>query len=328
VRVAAIATLITGLAFTVVLVVYFGADAVLAALKAAGFAGLIAISLMHLVATALMGLAWWLLVSGQAPARPWLFIWARLVRDSGSEILPLSQVGGYVLGARALILHGVGGALTAASTVVDVTLELCGQIVFTALGIGLLLLFRPGTTLAEPLLLGLAFAVVVVAAFVVVQRRGAHLLERWTLRLAGRRLGAIAQGAEAMRAALHDIYRRRGRLWACFLLHLLAWLWTAAEAWLALRLMKAPLGIGPVLAIESLLYAIRSAAFIVPNALGVQEGAYVMLGAIFGLMPETALGLSLLKRGRDLMLGVPALLAWQVFESRRLVRRPLDESGG
>ena len=34
----------------------------------------------------------------------WVAMWGRLVRDSGSEALPLSQVGGYVLGARALAL--------------------------------------------------------------------------------------------------------------------------------------------------------------------------------------------------------------------------------
>jgi len=328
VRGAALGAMLAGLVLTVALVAYFGAEAVVGALREAGLVGLAAISLMHLVATSLMGLAWWLLVSRQAPARLWLFIGSRLLRDSASEVLPLSQVGGYVVGARALVLHGVGGALAAASTLVDVTLELCGQIAFTALGIGLLIWFRPSTTLAEPLLLGLAFAVVVVAAFVAVQRRGAHLLERLTARLAGRWVTAIAAGAGSAQTVIHEIHRHRGALWASFLLHLLAWLWTSTEAWLALRLMGAPLGIAAVLAIESLLYAIRSIAFIVPNALGVQEGAYVMLGAMFGLAPEMALGLSLLKRGRDLVLGVPALLVWQVLESRRLLERRLDEPRG
>ncbi len=47
----------------------------------------------------------------------------------------------------------------------------------------------------------------------------------------------------------------------------------------------ATLDFAAVLVIESLLYAIRSVAFFVPNAIGVQEGAYVMLGAGFGLAP-------------------------------------------
>jgi hypothetical protein len=72
----------------------------------------------------------------------------------------------------------------------------------------------------------------------------------------------------------------------------------AAEVWLALRFIGAPLGFGAALVIESLLYAIRSVAFAVPNAVGVPEGAYILLGASFGLTLEIGLAL-LLKRARD-----------------------------
>jgi hypothetical protein len=59
---------------------------------------------------------------------------------------------------------------------------------------------------------------------------------------------------------------------------------------------------------------VRSVAFMVPMAAGVQEGGYLVVGAAFGLPPDQALALSLLKRGRDLALGVPALIGWQVME--------------
>ncbi len=73
--------------------------------------------------------------------------------------------------------------------------------------------------------------------------------------------------------------------------------------------------------IESLVYAVRSVAFAIPNAVGVQEGAYVLIGAGFGLSPEMAIALSLLKRGRDLAIGLPALGVWQIVEGGRLWRR-------
>jgi hypothetical protein len=76
-----------------------------------------------------------------------------------------------------------------------------------------------------------------------------------------------------------------------------------------------------VLVIESLLYAIRTVAFAIPNAVGVQEGAYILLGGAFGLTPEMALALSLLKRARDLTIGLPALGAWQAIEGGRAWRR-------
>jgi len=66
---------------------------------------------------------------------------------------------------------------------------------------------------------------------------------------------------------------------------------------------------------------VRSMAFMVPQALGVQEGGYIMMGAMFGVPAEAALALSLVRRARDLTIGVPVLLLWQIMEGRRLTRR-------
>jgi len=96
---------------------------------------------------------------------------------------------------------------------------------------------------------------------------------------------------------------------------------SAIEIWIALRLAGTPLAFSAVIVIESLLYAIRTVAFAIPNAVGVQEGAYIVLGAAFGLTPEMALALSLLKRARDLAIGLPALGVWQAVEGGRLWRR-------
>ena len=91
-------------------------------------------------------------------------------------------------------------------------------------------------------------------------------------------------------------------------------------AWVILTLIGHPLPFLSVVAIESLLFAIRNAAFMVPGGLGVQEGAYALIGPLFGLPAEVALALSLLKRGRDLTVGIPALLTWQFVESRRRLK--------
>ena len=113
---------------------------------------------------------------------------------------------------------------------------------------------------------------------------------------------------------IHEIYRRPSGLWSAGFLHFFMWVASGVEAWIALRLMGANLGIGSVIAIESFLYAVRSIAFLVPSAFGIQEGVYVLLGIWFGFGPEVALALSLLKRARDLVIGVPALLTWQILE--------------
>jgi putative membrane protein len=253
--------------------------------------------------------------------RHWVPVWGRLVRDAGSELLPLSQVGGYVLGARAVSLTGVAGTMATASTIVDVTLELFGQLAFTALGLSCLIRLEPGAANAAPIAVGLLVAGLLAAGFLIVQRRGFDLFERFARVLGRGWADKTAAGAAALHAALTAVYRRRARVVSSFVLHLACWIASTLEAWVALRFAGASLDFTTVLVIESMLYAARSVAFAVPNAVGVQEGAYILLGASFGLTPETALALSLLKRARDLIIGLPALAAWQLLESGRLWRR-------
>ena len=123
-----------------------------------------------------------------------------------------------------------------------------------------------------------------------------NLTKRW--------LVDVAAYTRSVKHEIDATYRYRPGLKRGLSLHLLAWIGNGGEAWVALHFMGVPLSLAAVLAIESLLYAIRSLAFLVPNAAGVQEGAYVMLGGLFGLPPDTALALSLLKRARDLAIGI------------------------
>ena len=307
-----------GLALIGVLVGYFGADAVIRSLIAIGWAGFATICLIHLVLIAVMGMAWWALLPG---TRLWISIWGRLVRDAASEVLPLSQVGGYVLGARSIALTGVPGTSAAASTIVDVSLEFIAQIAFTGLALAWLIRLWPEAPVALPVATGLAAAAILAAGLLVAQRRGFGSIDRVAGILGRDWLEKTAIGAAALHAAIGEIYRRRCRLCASFILHLFCWIAATVEIWLALRLAGTPLDFGVVLVIEGLLYAVRSVAFAIPNAVGVQEGAYIMLGASFGLTPDMALALSLLKRARDLALGLPVLGVCQLLEGRRLWRR-------
>jgi putative membrane protein len=309
---------IAGLTLIGALVAHFGISAVTRSLVAFGWTGFMTVCVIHLALIAVMGIAWGALLPG---TRAWIPIWGRLVRDSGSEVLPLSQVGGYVLGARAVALAGVSGTAATASTIVDVTLELFSQLAYTALSLSCLLYLKPDAAVVTPVAIGLTVAGTLAVAFLGVQRRGFDLLDRFA-RVLGRGWAyKTTAGAATLHFALSDIYRGQAKVWASFLLHLLCWIASTLEAWIALRVAASPLSFLTVLVIESLLYAARSVAFAVPNAVGVQEGAYILLGASFGLTPEMALALSLLKRARDLTIGVPTLAAWQLLESGRLWRR-------
>jgi glycosyltransferase 2 family protein len=314
-----------GVAAMAVLVGIFGAGAVLRSLAAVGAGGFAAICAIHLVVTALMGIAWRTLLPG---GRFWVAIWGRLVRDSASEVLPLSQVGGYVVGARAVALAGVPGTVAAASTIVDVTLEFLAQLAYTALGLAWLIHLQPEAAAVGPLMVGLAVGLAAGAAFVLVQRRGFFLFDLIARALGQGWASKTAAGAAALHAALGEIYQHRSGLIASSMLHLVCWVASAAEVWLALHLAGQPLPFVTVVAIESLICAARTAAFVVPNAVGVQEAAYVVLGATVGVTPDMALALSLLKRARDIAIGLPTLGAWQAVEGGRIARRGAAAGAG
>jgi putative membrane protein len=318
-RIVTIIAALAGLLLGTSIVAYYGFSEVIRALLAVGWGGFAAICAFHLALYGLLGLAWRVIVPSPA-ASAWTFVWGRLIRDSGSEVLPLSQLGGFVMGARAATIVGLPAPMAFASTIVVVTLEVIAQIAYTALGIALLARQTPESNIFYPLVIGLALAAIATVGFIVVQHRGLALIERLAKRSASRLLPrAIARGA-SVQSLIHAIYGHPRGLSLGLALHLVGWIGNGMEAYLALHFMGIPIGLGPVLAIESLLYAVRSAAFAVPNAVGVQEGAYIILGGLFGLAPEIMLALSLLKRARDVIIGVPSLLAWQALESGHLWR--------
>lgn len=308
------ALLLLGLGYTAFLILRPGTvETVAGALNALGWSGFLLFGALRVGVITLMGFAWWIIVPG--PAKPTLhsFVWARWLRDSVAEILPFSQLGGFVSGARAAAISGLPGPMAAASTIVDVTLELAAQLLFTALGLFVLIDTHPGSALTVPLFGWICAMAVATVAFIFIQRRGIALSERIRAGIF-RDWVRAGQTIEALQTSMIELYARPWTLGRGVAYHALCWIAMVAEAWLALHLMGSKSNVVAVLGIESLLYAARSAAFFVPNALGVQEGAYLMLGGIFGVAPDLLLTLSLLKRARDLALGIPALFSWEAAE--------------
>jgi putative membrane protein len=320
-RILAILAAIAGIILGTCVVGYYGFGAVTGALLTIGWGGFAIVCLYHLVLFGLLGLSWWVIVPKHPVTKPWIFVLSRAIRDAGSDVLPLSQIGGFVMGARAATLLGLAGAVAIATTVVDVTVEMLAQLGYTGLGLGLLLYARPGTKLAYGVAAAIVVTLAAAIAFIVAQRRALGLFEGFARRIAHRSLPAATARMQPVQDAIHACYERPAGLAQGSALHVVGWIANGIEAWIALALMGVPVSLAAVLTIESLLYAARSAAFFVPNAVGVQEGVYVMLGSLYGLPPETMLALSLLKRARDIIIGVPVLLLWQGLEGGRLWKR-------
>jgi len=151
------------------------------------------------------------------------------------------------------------------------------------------------------------------AAFIIVQRRGTALAEK----LAARLLPAAVRHTEAFSQALRAFYDKPLRLTLSSSLHLVGWLMSGVWIWLILRLVGMPVNVFSAVAIEALLGALRSATVFIPSSIGVQEAGYAALAPVFGMGPEIGLAVSLLKRARDVAVGVPVLLIWQAMEGKR-----------
>jgi putative membrane protein len=309
---------LAGLLLGTALIGWFGFGRVIAGVQRVGWQDFALIVGWQLVLFVVLGLAWDAIVPARESRRPWVFVWGRMVRDASANCLPFSQVGGFVFGARAATLHGVSWSLATASTVVDVTAEFLAQLAFTAIGLGILLARAPGSSLAVPLEVGLGLAVAAGVVLIWLQQAAAPLFASLGRRIAGRWFEDAQDRVQVLQAELSLIYGHTARLAVGFTGHLIGWIGTGVAGWIAYRALGVPIHFDDALAIEALLAAAAAVAFLVPVNAGVQEAGYAGLGAIFGVPPELSLGVSLIRRARDVAVGVPILLIWQFFEVRRL----------
>jgi len=305
---------VLGAAILIVLTVYAGAGAVVHALAALRFAGLAAIALLHLPVVALLGLAWWQIGHDLPGATRRKFAWARLVRDAAAEVLPFSQIGGFVLGVRALHLGGVRAIRGALSMSVDLVMELWAKLPYFLAGLIALFAVAPNSHLIRALPIALCLTALVVAIPFLFRARLRQALEVSALAIA-RRWPSL-DSRDEVNAFFDRIFAEKQRLAAAFAIHLACWFIGAAETWVIFALMGMPVSPAEALAIDSLVVGLRTFGFLVPAAAGVQEASYVLVCALFGLPAATAVAVSLIRRARDLAIGVPTLAAWQYLETQ------------
>ena len=310
---------VIGLAVSIALVAWYGFDGVVAAVASAGWGGFGLIIAWQMALFGVLGLAWDVILPSETLRRRlWVPVWGRMVRDCSANILPFSQVGGFIFGARAVTLHGIAWPVATASTVVDVTAEFLAELAFVAIGLGVLLARAPSSEMAIPVEVGLGLAVCATFAFIWLQRGAAPLFSRIGRRIAGRWFSNAKETLEVVQAEFSLIYGHTLRLAVCFCVHLAGWMGTGIAGWIAYRVIGVPIHFDDALAIEALLAGLAALGFLVPVNAGIQEAGYAGLGAVFGVPPELSLAVSLIRRARDVAIGVPILLIWQALEARRL----------
>jgi putative membrane protein len=291
-----------------------GVGDVLVLLSGAGW-GLVVAALLHIVPMALNARAWQLLFTVVPKPGFGVVCGAVWIRESVNGLLPVARIGGEIASYRLLTGRGIGGVSVAASLIVDMTICVVTQALVSALGVALMLATDAGASLVREIAGGLLLLSVVGLAFLWAQRGRAlgGVARRLDRLVAGRFRGALAYSNRLDRA-LRVVYQRSRAVLACALWQALAWIAGALEIWAALYFLGHPSDALTALVLELAIQAVSSVAFVVPGALGVQEGAFVIVGRALGLDVSTALALAAARRLRDAVIFFPGLMLWQWTE--------------
>lgn len=306
-----------GIGLLLFLIFQQGVGELLGAFASVGWA-LVAVVLYRLLPLSVHTLGWYMLLPqphGQSPGGLFRMRW---ICEAVNTLLPVAQVGGELVRARLLARTGMRRAVAAASVAADFTLGLLSQLVFTFTGIALLLDRTGAAGLVTQFALVTAVATLLILAFFYLQHRGLFSggMKLMGLVVRSAQWSALVGSAESLDRALRDLYRDRAAVARSAFVRLGAWLLGTGETWIALQLLGVPASFTDALIIESLGYAARSLGFLVPGALGIMEGAIMLVGTLLGITPANALALSLIKRVRELAIGAPALLLWARQEAR------------
>ena len=311
-----------GAALFTLLLIREGAPQVGKAIASAGWAILAVIAFHLCVPVFLDALAWWVLFpkNDRPPLRK--IFGMRWIGESVSTLVPSAAVGGDIVRARLAAIKGAPLPVAAGTVLVDLTLGVFTQAAFTILGVALLVQATGQKNLVGPTIIGTLIGVAAVGGFYFVQRLGMfRFLARMIAKLANSpEWQSLVQSGETLDQTIRTLYARRRGVIACCAWTMLSLILNSGEIWIALRALNLNATVLNAIILQSTVLTVRNVGFAVPSGLGVQEGGYVLIGSLLGIDGTNALALSLIARVRELALGVPGLLTWQLIEGRRLLR--------
>ncbi len=313
----AILTLLIGLGAVGVFVWTTGPDKIVGDLVEASW-WIAVVAAMHLVYMAIITEGWRALLEPHAgddtPAFRRLFLY-RWIADGMQALLPVAEVGGDAVRGYMAKRDGVDGPLSAAVIIVELTLRVVSLVLFIALGIATVSMKGGTGSLTQTLLAGGGLALVLVL-FYLAQRKGAtvklgRLLQKHS---DSKKWRDFAGSVGDVEPRLEELWKDHRPLLESTAWHFLAWVVGAAEIWVLLRALHEAGGPLAAFGMEAVGQAGRNAGFFIPAGLGAQEGGYYLGARLTGLAGQVGVGIAILKRVRDVILGVPALIVWRVRE--------------
>lgn len=270
--------------------------------------GILVLVGIYFVAFAIDTITWQLTIRGVPMNFLWAFrVWKlRMVGESFNAVIPAGGMGGEPVKASLMKSHyGINYREGTASLILAKTINMIALVIFLIIGFALMIEDQTLPRVYEYVAgAGLLAFTVGVFLFFVIQRLSITSLtgtwiSRWRI---GRRVEDILHLIHDMDERLVHFYtRNKGRFAGALFLALTNWMLGVVEIYYALVFLDRPITWAEAWIIEAVAQMVRTGAFFIPAAIGVQEGAFLLVcGAITGSAP-IGVAVSVIRRIREVI---------------------------
>ena len=248
----------------------------------------------------------------------------RLAGEAVNNITPFIDIGGEFLKVSLVMDRlGVTRRTAVASVVVARSLLFFSEIVFWMLGLSLAYFFLPvnpawNAAIAATLVLSMGLGSLLIAT----QRRGFFLSAIRALERFGLGPAVLEKFHMTLREVDQEIaafYAKRQRpLVLSFFLHLGGWAAGSVETYILFYILGSPISWTQAFDVEALLQMLRTASFFIPGNLGAQEAGLGLMAKWAGASLSLGVGISLLKRLRQLVWTAVGFAVWGFYQSKKI----------
>ncbi len=289
---------------------------------------LVPLAIAHFIFILLTTLAWRSLLVAQEMDRPFHELFRmRWIGDALSAMTPFGVADGEAVRAYLQAKETeLDGPRVAAVVIVELTARLLSLVLFILVGM-ILLALHGGKHVWLTTGGATALLIVVLGAYVYGQRHDwLHRLARLIARRSkSERWQELAGDTDAVNEHLEPIYREHGAFIRCTAWHTSAWVFSATEMLFLFWILGEPVGPVEALIFEAIGQAAKNAGFFLPAGLGAQEGGYYLAAEAIGKSASIGLAVAIIKRIRDFIFGVPALLLWQQHARKEKKEKEKEE---
>ncbi len=325
-RLTSVVGLVLGVVALVGLTLYTGVDDIARALAAGGPALLLLVG-FHVFQVGPHTLAWGVIFPPDARP-PWRrLLSAMWVGQSVNLLLPVANLGGDLVRVRLLVLARTPAPAAIASIIADKTAQAATAFALLALGVGLLAAQHADASLIAGTTLTAGVLGLGVLGFIRLQRsQGTSAMTARLARSGKDAMVRIHASTREVERELRAIYTRPWAFLLAGLLRTASAVLLALEVWAAAALMGLDLSLLDAVTLRVVGFAVRGAAFFVWGGLGVQEGMFAAVGALYGLPPASLVAVSLATRVREIAVALPGVIYWLTVEGMQAMKGKGSES--